>query len=112
MKLNLLSTIFGAALILSTVVSNTPELCTNDIQYFVNIRTSECDPTGHVGTNIMVGTTLYNNDEHHMFIVYPCKAGKARKKPKTSKKRGNQGSDGNIVVNFPVEIRWFWRGTS
>lgn len=106
MKFTLLSTIFGTALLSSTVDANTPDLCTSDIQDLVNIRPSECDPIGRVGPDIVVGSTVYNNDEHHMVIGSPGKAGKAPKKPKTNKKGSKKGSDDNIVVYLPGTTDW------
>lgn len=70
MKYSLILAGLGSAL-LRNVAANTPDLCTDDIENLRLIRPSEADPTGRVGPDIKVGSTVYNNDEHHMVIGSP-----------------------------------------
>jgi hypothetical protein len=89
MKFSLASTFTGLSLLLSQVAGNTPDLCTEDIENLRLLKPSECDPTGRVGPDITVGSTVYNNDEAHFVIGSP----KTKKKPKKPKKGGNRNRD-------------------
>jgi len=66
------------SVLLRNVAANTPDLCTPDIENLRLVRPSEADPTGRVGPDIKVGSTVYNNDEHHMVINSPKTASKAK----------------------------------
>lgn len=63
-------------LLLDNVAANTPDLCTSDIEDLRFLRPSECDPTGRVGPDIQVGSTIYNNDELHLVVGSPAAKGK------------------------------------
>mmetsp|Transcript_23925 Transcript_23925/g.35696 ORF Transcript_23925/g.35696 Transcript_23925/m.35696 type:complete len:84 (+) Transcript_23925:226-477(+) len=80
MKFTSFRTVIGAAFLSSAVVANTPDLCTADIEGLRQLRPSECDPTGRVGPDIQVGSTIYNNDEAHFVIGSPRVGGKKERR--------------------------------
>ena len=71
MKISFSSVVFGLNLLVNTVTANTPDLCTEDIKKLYKLKPSECDPTGRVGPDITVGSTVYVNDEPHFVIGSP-----------------------------------------
>lgn len=90
--------------LLGPATANTPDLCTDDIQNLKRIQPSECDPTGRVGPDIKVGSTIYNNDEHHMVIGSPemSSSGRIRRNlKKGKKKKGKKGESSSILVYLP-----------
>ncbi len=100
------------------VLANTPDLCTADIPHLKQLKPSECDPTGRVGPDIPVGSTVYTNDEAHFVIGSPKMAAasgwsydrrKLESKAKKAKKakKGLAGPEGSIVVYLPGKI-WFF----
>jgi hypothetical protein len=103
------------------VLANTPDLCTADIPHLKQLKPSECDPTGRVGPDIPVGSTVYTNDEAHFVIGSPKMVtaasgwsynrkleSKAKKTKKAKKaKKGMAGPEGSIVVYLPGKI-WFF----
>mmetsp|Transcript_39222 Transcript_39222/g.57281 ORF Transcript_39222/g.57281 Transcript_39222/m.57281 type:complete len:383 (+) Transcript_39222:230-1378(+) len=95
MKFTSFRTVIGAAFLSSAVVANTPDLCTTDIEGLRQLRPSECDPTGRVGPDIQVGSTIYNNDEAHFVIGSPRVGGKKR-----------EGFNGSINVYLPGTTDW------
>ena len=101
----ILASILGSsAFLLGPATANTPDLCTDDIQNLKRIQPSECDPTGRVGPDIKVGSTVYNNDEHHMVIGSPEMSSSRRirglKKGKKKGKKEKKG-EGSIIVYLP-----------
>ena len=75
MKVTILPTTSVALFALPTKVlamlENTADVCTANISNLKLLRPSECDPTGRVGPDITVGSTVYNNDEAHFVIGSP-----------------------------------------
>lgn len=115
MKFTALACILGT-LFISPVAANTPDLCTADIDNLTLIKPSACDPTGRVGPDITVGTTVYTNDEDHFVIGSPAlmssskgsrrlKGGKGKK----SKKSKKGGHDDSIIVYLPGKKLIAWR---
>ena len=89
-----LAIVFGLSLLPSPVAANTPDLCTADIEDLRLMKPSECDPTGRVGPDITIGSTVYNNNEAHFVIGSPIAASMTgrnlRRNLKSSK--GSKGS--------------------
>mmetsp|Transcript_19029 Transcript_19029/g.39085 ORF Transcript_19029/g.39085 Transcript_19029/m.39085 type:complete len:419 (+) Transcript_19029:81-1337(+) len=120
---NILSaTAFVAASLSQNIVSaNTPDLCTKDINDLLLLKPSECDPTGRVGPDILVGSTVYTNDEAHFVIGSPKLAGAMPPKPKSGKshkrerratrklgkgtKKGSKGAP-KLMVYLPGTTDW------
>ena len=119
MKVTILSTTSVALFALPTKVlamlENTADVCTANISNLKFLRPSECDPTGRVGPDITVGSTVYNNDEAHFVIGSPKTAeaselslARELMKPKYlrhAKKRGEapRARKDSIVVYLPGE---------
>lgn len=112
MKFTALACILGT-LSISPVAANTPDLCTADIDNLTLIKPSECDPTGRVGPNITVGSTVYTNDEDHFVIGSPAlmsSSGGSRRlkggKGKGKGKKPDKGADDSIIVYLPGTTDW------
>ncbi len=115
MKVTILSTTSVALFALPTKVlamlENTADVCTADISNLKLLRPSECDPTGRVGPDVTVGSTVYNNDEAHFVIGSPKTAAASElslarelMKPKYlrhAKKRDEAPRGDTIVVYLP-----------
>lgn len=65
--------------------------CIDQIDNLRLLRPSECDPTGRIPENIMVGDTNYSNDEFHIVIGSPATGGDSDVA---------QG-DNNLIVHLP-----------
>jgi len=107
MKFTFLS-ILGVSVFLSHAAANTPDICTENIENLRKIRPSEVDDTGRVGPEITVGSTVYNNDEHHMVIGAPITTSRRTRRLKTGKK--NSKSENKAEASASINV--FMPGTT
>lgn len=59
------------------------------------MKPSECDPTGRVGPDITVGSTVYNNNEAHFVIGSPIAASMTGRNLRRNLKSSSKGSKGS-----------------
>lgn len=106
MKFTALACILGT-LSISPVAANTPDLCTADIDNLTLIKPSECDPTGRVGPDITVGSTVYTNDEDHFVIGSPALMSSSKESRRLKGGKGKKGGhDDSIIVYLPGTTDW------
>ena len=113
MKFTFLTTV--AIFAVPKVLANTPDLCTDDIPDLKRLKPSECDPTGRVGPDIPVGSTVYTNDEAHFVIGSPKMAaasGSSRTRTLKAAKKAKKGiagpPDGSIIVYLPGKFIYLY----
>ena len=101
MKFTFLS-ILGVSVFLNHAAANTPDICTENIENLRKIRPSEVDDTGRVGPEITVGSTVYNNDEHHMVIGAPITTSRRTRRLKTGKKSSKSENKAEASASINV----------